>query len=124
LPHRIGISFESHRSMTNKTFKTKTYVTINRLATNIEGSPLLNTEENKSGSVSVTRVWEGGSQRPQTAPSTPSRDASLEQRLRGFLRSGAFWYCPYYLQWLTVTISPAACRRTHTANTCSKVRTS
>jgi hypothetical protein len=38
--------------------------------------------------VSVARVWEGGSQRPQTAP---SRDASLEQRLRDFLRSGGDW---------------------------------
>jgi hypothetical protein len=38
--------------------------------------------------VSVARVWEGGSQRPQTAP---SRDASLEQRLRDFLRSGGEW---------------------------------
>jgi len=38
--------------------------------------------------MSVARVWEGGSQRPQTAP---SRDASLEQRLRDFLRSGGDW---------------------------------
>jgi hypothetical protein len=38
--------------------------------------------------VSVARVWEGGSQRPQTAP---SRDASLEQRLRDFLRSEGEW---------------------------------
>ena len=38
--------------------------------------------------MSVARVWEGGSQRPQTAP---SRDASLEQRLRDFLRSGGEW---------------------------------
>jgi hypothetical protein len=38
--------------------------------------------------VSVARVWEGGSQRPQTAQ---SRDASLEQRLRDFLRSGGDW---------------------------------
>jgi hypothetical protein len=38
--------------------------------------------------VSVARVWEGGPQRPQTAP---SRDASLEQRLRDFLRSGGDW---------------------------------
>jgi hypothetical protein len=38
--------------------------------------------------MSVARVWEGGSQRPQTAQ---SRDASLEQRLRDFLRSGGDW---------------------------------
>jgi hypothetical protein len=38
--------------------------------------------------MSVARVWEGGSQRPQTAQ---SRDASLEQRLRDFLRGGGDW---------------------------------
>jgi hypothetical protein len=38
--------------------------------------------------VSVAKVWEGGPQRPQTAQ---SRDASLEQRLRDFLRSGGEW---------------------------------
>jgi hypothetical protein len=38
--------------------------------------------------MSVARVWEGGLQRPQTAQ---SRDASLEQRLRDFLRSGGDW---------------------------------
>jgi hypothetical protein len=40
------------------------------------------------GSMSIARTWDERAQRSQPAPSTPSRDASLEQRLRDFLRSG------------------------------------
>jgi hypothetical protein len=38
--------------------------------------------------MSIARTWDERAQRSQPAPSTPSRDASLEQRLRDFLRSG------------------------------------
>jgi hypothetical protein len=38
--------------------------------------------------MSIARAWDERAQRPQPAP---SRDASLEQRLRDFLRSGGDW---------------------------------